>query len=95
MRVETNNSGENVTFTQRECDQYASICAMLPTNLMKHREADFIRRMEVRFRGVNGAHLTIPQFDWFAAIADRYQSYIGKSSDHADMVRALARGEGL
>lgn len=76
MRREETNSGPALVFTPDECEHWAFVCSCLPTDKMGHKELNFIRRMDAKFRGTRGAYLTPPQFEWLQAIAAKWKHLI-------------------
>jgi hypothetical protein len=90
--LEENTSGSVWVFTDAECADFAYLCACMPTDRMTIPEADLIRKVEAKFRIGKGGYLTPKQWNWFAALAERYSEFVLEQTHAAAAIRAAARG---
>lgn len=92
MKLEENTSGPILTFSKAECEDYAYLCACLPTDQLTVPEANLVRQVEAKFRMGNGGYLTPKQWNWFASIAERYSAFVLEQTTAVTAIRQAARG---
>lgn len=76
MKLVTSNMGSTWWFTDEERAHWAFVCSCMPLDKLGFKEGNFIRRMDAKFRGTRGGHLTDPQWQWFQKIAAQWSHLI-------------------